>query len=62
MNPTVHLDRAFEVPTTSGVRFRNMVTVSLNNQGFIDRIINNVGETVPKPGTNTAPSYLVSYP
>ena len=62
VNPSVRADRAFEVPNTPGVRFYNMVTVSLNNQGGIDHIINNTGAAVPIPGTNTAPSYLVNYP
>ena len=38
-------ERAFEVPVKPGVRFTNMVTVSLGGQGTINRIINNKGGT-----------------
>ena len=62
VDPTIHSARAFEVPDTSGVKFHDLVTVSLNNKGTIDHIINNTGAAVPIPGTNTSPSYLVNYP
>ncbi|UBV45380.1 discoidin domain-containing protein (plasmid) [Deinococcus taeanensis] len=62
VNPAVRADRAIEVPRVPGVKFHNMVTVSLNNQGGINRIINDAGAAVPIPGTNTAPSSLVNYP
>ncbi|WP_394843836.1 RICIN domain-containing protein [Pendulispora brunnea] len=42
-NPSVVAERAFEVPDTSGVRFHNMVTVSLGGKGTINHIINNTG-------------------
>jgi hypothetical protein len=42
-NPSVVAARAFEVPNTPGVRFHNMVTVSLGGTGTISRIINNTG-------------------
>lgn len=46
VNPAVANARAFEVPVRSGVRFHNMVTVSLGGVGTIRRVINNTGETV----------------
>jgi hypothetical protein len=46
VNPSVANARAFEVPVRSGVRFHNMVTVSLGGVGTIRRVINNTGETV----------------
>ncbi|NJK46147.1 MAG: sialidase [Pleurocapsa sp. SU_196_0] len=61
-NPSVRVDRAFEVPNNGGVRLRSVFTVSLGNVGTIDRVVNNSGAAVPIPGTNTAPSNLVNYP
>ncbi len=62
VNPSIHADRAFEVPSTPGVRIHDALTVSLGNVGFIDHVVNNAGAAVPIPGTNTQPSDLVSYP
>ncbi|MGZ3554966.1 MAG: coagulation factor 5/8 type domain-containing protein [Gemmatimonadaceae bacterium] len=43
-NPTVVSDHAFEAPVVPGVRFRNMVTVSLGGgKGTIAHIINQTG-------------------
>ncbi len=46
VNPSVVNARAFEVPVKPGVRFRNMVTVSLGGVGTISRVINNTGAAV----------------
>ncbi len=62
VTPSVHADRAFEVPNTAGVKFHDLLTVSLGNMGSIDHIINTSGAAVPIPGTNTSPSNLVSFP
>ena len=45
VNPAVVNERSFEVPDTPGVRFHNLVTVSLGGVGTINRIINNTGGT-----------------
>jgi len=43
-NPTVVADHAFEAPFVPGVRFRNMVTVSLGGgKGTIAHVINQTG-------------------
>jgi hypothetical protein len=43
-NPTVVADHAFEAPVVPGVRFRNMVTVSLGGgKGTIAHVINQTG-------------------
>jgi len=43
-NPTIVADHAFEVPVAPGVRFRNMVTVSLGGgKGTIAHVINETG-------------------
>ncbi|MFF4652175.1 RICIN domain-containing protein [Streptomyces sp. NPDC001380] len=45
VNPSVVADRAFEAPAVPGVRFHDMVTVSLGGTGTINRVINNTGGT-----------------
>jgi len=45
-NPSVVNARAFEVPVKSGVRFHDMVTVSLGGTGTISHVINNTGAAV----------------
>jgi hypothetical protein len=59
VDPTIINDRAFEVPNTPGVVFRNLLTVSLGNNGIILHVINNTGAQTP---TNSTPSFVVSYP
>jgi hypothetical protein len=59
VNPAVNAYHAFEVPNTSGVRFHNLLTVSLNYQGLITHVINDTG-AVTQPGT--VPTNLVNYP
>ncbi|GAA3542948.1 RICIN domain-containing protein [Amycolatopsis ultiminotia] len=58
-NPSVASAHAFEAPDAPGVRFHDMVTVSLNNQGTITHVINDAGEPTPE---GTKPVNLVSYP
>jgi hypothetical protein len=58
-NPSVNAFHAFEVPDTAGVRFHDLLTVSLNFQGVITHVINNAGATTP---SGTVPVNLVSYP
>jgi hypothetical protein len=48
--------RGFEVPDTPGVRFHNMVTVSLGGVGTIEHVINNTGN----PANQI--SHLTRYP
>jgi len=59
VNPSVSAFHAFEVPDTAGVRFHDLLTVSLNFQGVITHVINNAGATTP---SGTVPVDLVSYP
>jgi hypothetical protein len=46
VNPSVVNARAFEVPVKPGVKFHNMVTVSLGGTGTISHVINNTGAAV----------------
>jgi hypothetical protein len=41
-------ERGFEVPVKPGIRFTDLVTVSLGGQGTINHIINNLGGTAQK--------------
>ncbi|HEX7302279.1 chitobiase/beta-hexosaminidase C-terminal domain-containing protein [Lentzea sp.] len=59
VNPSVRAENAFEVPNRSGVRLHNLLTVSLNYQGTITHVVNNVGAVTP-PGT--VPVNVVNYP
>jgi hypothetical protein len=43
VNPSVVAERSFEAPAVSGVRFHDMVTVSLGGTGTINHVINNSG-------------------
>ncbi|AEV84072.1 hypothetical protein ACWT_3049 [Actinoplanes sp. SE50] len=43
VNPSVVNARAFEAPAVSGVKFHDMVTVSLGGTGTISHVINNTG-------------------
>ena len=46
-------------PSTPGVRFHNMVTVSLGGAGTINRVINNTGGPA---NSTTQTVYLTNYP
>jgi hypothetical protein len=59
VDPSIVNDRSFEVPDTAGVRFHNLSTVSLGNNGIIAHVINNTGAQTP---TNSTPSTVVNYP
>jgi hypothetical protein len=62
VDPTLHAARGFEVPMTPGVRLHHLLTVSLNNAGTIDHVVNDIGAPV-EPGPNgSTTSYVVSYP
>ncbi|MBL0885936.1 RICIN domain-containing protein [Myceligenerans indicum] len=43
-DPSIVNERAFEVPVRGGVRFHDMVTVSLGGNGTIAHVINDTGE------------------
>ncbi|WP_322974408.1 RICIN domain-containing protein [Actinacidiphila epipremni] len=58
-NPSVVSANAFQVPNTSGVRFHDMVTVSLGGTGTISHVINTTGAAVNSGHQVTD---LTSYP
>jgi hypothetical protein len=51
--------RGFEVPDTPGVRFHDLVTVSLGGVGTIEPVINGAGGTA---NLATQVQHLVNYP
>ena len=59
VNPAVVEAHSFEVPSAAGVRFHDMVTVSLGGTGTISHVINSSGAAANSAG-NVA--NLVSYP
>jgi hypothetical protein len=62
VDPTLHLSHSFEVPDRTGVRLHDLVTVSLNNAGTIDHVVNDTGAAAtPKEGGSTVVD-LVAYP
>jgi len=60
VNPAIHADRGFEVPVNAGVRFHDLLTVSLGGTGTIDHVVNNTGAAAQ--GTATVPVDVVSFP
>ena len=60
VNPSLHATRGFEVPVTPGVRFHDVITVSLGGVGVIDHVINDTGG--PAEGVATVPVKVVSFP
>jgi hypothetical protein len=60
VDPSIVAEHGFEVPATSGVRFHDLLTVSLGGQGSIAHVINSTGG--PAQGTATVPVNIVSFP
>ncbi|WP_328537565.1 adenylyl cyclase [Streptomyces sp. NBC_00344] len=59
-DPSIVSDSAIVAPEAAGVKFHDMVTVSLGNDGTISHVVNGTGD--PVNNDNTGISYLVSYP
>jgi hypothetical protein len=53
--PNVVLDRAIEVPNNPNVKFHDMITVCLANNGAIEHVINNTGDA-------TTPNHIAQAP
>ncbi|MFF1500033.1 coagulation factor 5/8 type domain-containing protein [Streptomyces sp. NPDC058316] len=60
VDPTIRQDHGFEVPVKPGVRFHDLLVVSLGGQGQYEHVINDTGS--PTSGTSTVPSKVVSFP
>ncbi|MFL6077983.1 MAG: discoidin domain-containing protein [Mycobacteriales bacterium] len=59
-DPSIVAEHGFEAPVNSGVRFDDLLTVSLGGKGTIAHVINSTGG--PAQGTATVPVDIVSFP
>ncbi|MFF1413206.1 discoidin domain-containing protein [Streptomyces sp. NPDC058289] len=60
VDPTIRQDHGFQVPVKPGVKFHDILVVSLGGNGQYEHVINNTG--APTSGTSTTPSTVVSFP
>ncbi len=60
VDPTIRQDHGFQAPVKPGVRFHDLLVVSLGGNGQYEHVINSVGG--PTSGTSTIPSTIVSFP
>jgi hypothetical protein len=59
-DPSIQQDHGFEAPVKAGVKFHDLLVVSLGGMGQYNHVINNTGS--PTSGTSTVPSNVVSFP
>jgi hypothetical protein len=60
VDPTIVQHSGFAAPTTPGVKFHDLLVISLGGNGQYEHVINDTG--TPTSGTSTTPSTVVSYP
>ncbi|MFJ9057982.1 discoidin domain-containing protein [Streptomyces sp. NPDC102409] len=60
VDPTIRQQHGFQAPVKPGVKFHDLLVVSLGGQGQYEHVINNTGS--PTSGTSTIPSQVVSFP
>ncbi|MER6441444.1 coagulation factor 5/8 type domain-containing protein [Streptomyces sp. NPDC001185] len=60
VDPTIVQHHGFAAPNKPGVKFHNLLVVSLGGNGQYERVVNDTGS--PTSGTSTVPSTVVSYP
>ena len=60
VDPSIVDEHGFEVPNNAGVKFHDLLTVSLGGKGIINHVINSTGGAAQ--GINTVPVNIVSYP
>ncbi|MGC4944644.1 coagulation factor 5/8 type domain-containing protein [Streptomyces sp. DT224] len=60
VDPGIRQDHGFEAPVKAGVKFHDLLVVSLGGQGQYNHVINDTG--APTSGTETVPSQVVSFP
>ncbi|WP_457031642.1 discoidin domain-containing protein [Kitasatospora sp. P5_F3] len=60
VDPTIRQDHGFEAPVKPGVKFHDLLVVSLGGNGQYNHVINDIG--APTSGTGTTPSVVVSFP
>ncbi|MEU9872549.1 discoidin domain-containing protein [Actinomadura sp. NPDC048021] len=60
VDPSIVAARGFEVPDRPGVRFHDLLTVSLGGNGVIRHVVNDTGPEAS--GAGTVPANVVAYP
>ncbi|WP_030251397.1 hypothetical protein, partial [Streptomyces violens] len=60
VDPTIRQDHGFAAPRTPGVKFHDLLVVSLSGHGQFEHVINDTGTATS--GTDTVPSTVLSYP
>nr|WP_202539199.1 coagulation factor 5/8 type domain-containing protein [Streptomyces sp. SID8379] len=60
VDPTIRQGHGFAAPNTSGVKFHDLLVVSLGGKGQYDHVVNDIGAATS--GSDTVPSTVVSYP
>ncbi|MEU5658386.1 discoidin domain-containing protein [Streptomyces sp. NPDC047737] len=60
VDPTIRQQHGFQAPVKPGVKFHDLLVVSLGGKGQYEHVINNTGS--PTSGTSTIPSQVVSFP
>ncbi|WP_326699655.1 coagulation factor 5/8 type domain-containing protein [Streptomyces sp. NBC_01754] len=60
VNPEIRQQHGFQAPVKPGVRFHDLLVVSLGGQGQYEHVINDIGD--PTSGDTTIPSQVVSFP
>ncbi|MDX3060585.1 discoidin domain-containing protein [Streptomyces clavifer] len=60
VDPTIRQEHGFQAPVKPGVKFHDLLVVSLGGQGQYEHVINSTGS--PTSGTSTIPSQVVSFP
>ncbi|MFF2847215.1 discoidin domain-containing protein [Streptomyces sp. NPDC058001] len=60
VDPTIRQDHGFEVPVKPGVKFHDLLVVSLGGNGQYEHVVNSTGPGTS--GTSTVPSTVTSFP
>jgi hypothetical protein len=60
VDPTIRQDHGFQAPVRPGVRFHDLLVVSLGGKGQYEHVINSTG--APTSGTSTTPSTVIAFP
>ncbi|MFF3014297.1 discoidin domain-containing protein [Streptomyces sp. NPDC057939] len=60
IDPTIRQEHGFQAPVKPGVRFHDLLVVSLGGNGQYEHVINGIG--APTSGTSTVPSTVLSFP
>ncbi len=60
VNPDIRQQHGFQAPVKPGVKFHDLLVVSLGGQGQYEHVINDIGD--PTSGDTTIPSQVVSFP